>query len=270
MADKIHTHTLIGIDGISPKVPMDFMEFPIFHPSKDVLKDTLEWEYVSSINKKKRLVTITASPTICGRPNIYDLDLIMFFTSQILFLNDRGTRLSGWLRFHPNKYFEFAGKSNAGSKYQCVQKSLGRLCGTLISTNIYSENFECKKEFHIIEEWGCVRNTRTGRLSHIKVKPSEWLYDLILSTDVKTIDSSYFKISSPFIRRLTLIFTKHLGKKHVFNIGVEKLFKKHGSGGKIKNFRHKLKQLNNDEGNGFKFKILVNKSVDVRRKSEFL
>ena len=190
---------------------------------------------------------------------------MMFLTAQLLFAKDHGRAIDGWARFHPNKYFEFSKQGRESARYGRLEKTLSRLVGTLIRTNVYSEEFEALQEFHIIDAWRAVRNKKTGRMLCCEVKISDWLSSQIMNERVITLSTQYFEISSPFEKRLYLIFSKHVGQSAVWKITLEKLHQKHGRQGEFKRFKRELNSLNGLIL-GYRFEVNKNGIVEVRKR----
>jgi plasmid replication initiation protein len=253
---------MVGLDNLPPKCPVAFLEFPVFHPGDKPLREPYEWRYLSNRKNKSELMVVNIYPTKYGRPTIQDLDLIMFYTSQLVARLDRGIVLSNPIRFHANKFFEYSKSGSGGRDYDRLFASLRRLSGTLISTNVFGEGYETIQDIHLIDSWAAKRIN--GRLLEIEVSLSPYLYDAILVRDILTLSPEYFCLRSKFDRRLYLICHKHLGDKEKWNINLEKLFVKHGAGGSLKAFKHKLSRRK-ALTKFFSIKVMKGNLVQVRK-----
>lgn len=264
MSSDTGTPRLVGLDGLSLKCPLVFMEFPFFQVTKEKILTHENWSYISKRNNRVRKLMIELQPTVSGLPTIYDLNVVIFLCSQIVLLNDRGLEVADWVRFNPNKLFEFTRRTSGGTKYKGLQASLSRLAGTLITTNVVSDQYLHKNEFHLIDAWKCVSCLETGRMLHIEIKLSAWLLSQFDGKKIKTLSSNYFSITKPFTRRLYLIFAKHAGQTAEWKISIEKLHSKHGYRGSKKSFKHKL--ANFDTASiGFVVRSLPNEIISISR-----
>ncbi|MGA9308262.1 MAG: replication initiator protein A, partial [Candidatus Sulfotelmatobacter sp.] len=67
-----------------------------------------------------------------------------------------------------------------------------------ITTNIKANGEEITEGFGLIESWRVVRETKSGRMSELKVRLSDWVYRIIQGSEVLTLSRDYFRQCLPF------------------------------------------------------------------------
>jgi hypothetical protein len=77
----------------------------------------------------------------------------------------------------------------------------------------------------------------------VEIKLSDWVFNAIKGEEVLTLHPDYFRLSKPLERRVYELARKHCGKQPSWQISLETLFKKSGSQGQVKRFRHMVKNI---------------------------
>jgi len=223
-------------DDLSYKCPMVLMEYPFFSPSKEPYPHISEWR-----DYKGKFLKVM--PGADGSPTIYDLRILIFITSQLVAAKEFTRPTSRKIKLHVNKLLTELGSKTGSSEYNAIKSGIRRLKTTSIETTVSEKNTVTNTGFSLIDSYVIVTDKRTGRMLSIDLVVSEWLYEEIMSDRVKTLSPDYFSLTSPFQMRLYLIFHKHLGNQHAFQIGLKKLHMKHGSKDTESKFRYKLKAI---------------------------
>lgn len=226
----------------------DFFTCDVFDSFKD---DIASMEHpVFSLSKKpdhrmlvyqKDGVTIKIKPSYTGLATIFDKDILLYLAGALMNSKNSGQAISKTVRFTTYDYIVATNKSLGGVQYKQLQEGLERLNGTLIQTNIKTNNKEITKEFGLIESWEVIKED--GRLTSIEVTLSDWFYNSILGNAVLTIDKDYFRLRKPIERRLYELARKHCGNQTTWKIKLENLRDKLGVTSQMKLLRFNMKKI---------------------------
>ena len=138
-------------------------------------------------------------------------------------------------------------RETSGDAYRRLREAFERLAGTRITTNIATGGVEVTKGFGLIESWEIVRLTSkgrgAGRMSHVAVTLSDWLYQAVLSNAVLTLSREYFTLRKPLERRIYELVRKHCGRQQSWTVSVDTLLKKSGSASPRRVFRKMLRDM---------------------------
>ncbi|MFX1767931.1 replication initiator protein A [Paraburkholderia sp. A1RI-2L] len=222
---------------VSVKDDRHTMEHPFF--SLKTQKDTAIRHYTH------KGIEITVTPSVAGIATIWDKDLLIFATSQLVegINRQRGDIRNRKVRFSAYSYLLATGKQTGGKDYAAILKSLSRLKGTVIETNIQVGGKILRKGFGLIEDWETVEDANGSGMGSIEITLSAWLFEAVQALEVLTINRAYFKIRGGVEKRLYEIARKHCGRQATWSIGEEELFKKTGSTGSIRDFRRILREV---------------------------
>ncbi|MBL4571585.1 MAG: replication initiator protein A [Gammaproteobacteria bacterium] len=181
------------------------------------------------------------TPSVKGRATIYDKDILIFATSQIMAKVNEGLEPVSRIRINCHELLKFCNRGTAGKDYERLVAALDRLAGTRISTNITSGDTETYTNFGLIDE-GSVKRTRglDGRIKWVELKVSDWVFDAIKNKAVLTLNPAYFRLRQPTARRIYEIARKHCGRKNSFIISLSILQKKAGSVAPERDFKRTL------------------------------
>jgi plasmid replication initiation protein len=226
-------------------------------------RETMERPFFS-LSKRKRLrpidyqspdgrVWIKVSPHgEHGMATIWDADILIWATSQILERCRRGEPMQRVIAFRPNELLRAIGRVyNAsgcagGKSYVELKAALDRLKNTNIRTNIRVLNGNRLRRdegsFSWIDEWRYVE--AEGEAPLMEFELSRWVYEGILQRGgVLAIDPAYFSIDGGLERALYRIARKHAGLQGAFRIHLDTLHKKAGSDASLREFRRMLKGI---------------------------
>lgn len=194
---------------------------------------------------KNRNITVTVEPTSSGMATIFDKDVWIYSISKLQEAINNNEEISRIICFTPYDFLVTANREIGGRTYNELKKSLKRLSGTRITTNIVY--FDEKQEsigFGLIDSWRIIEDKK-GKLDigMIEVTLPDWLYQALYKKKMLKISPDYFRIRKAIDRRLYEIARKHCGNQREFTIALEKLHLKTGSTALLKMFRHNIKQL---------------------------
>jgi plasmid replication initiation protein len=226
-------------------------------------RETMERPFFS-LSKRKRLkpidyrspdgkVWVEVSPhQKFGMATIWDADILIWATSQILEHKRRGEALGRVLRFRPNELLRAIGRVDkttgkaSGERYADLKAALDRLKNTSIRTNIRmlrgNRLRHAEGSFSWIDEWRYVEVE--GELPMMELELSRWVYEGVLEQGgVLAIDPAYFRIEGGLERALYRIARKDVGQQEGFRIGLETLYTKTGSDAGVREFRRMMKRI---------------------------
>ncbi|SAL05756.1 replication initiator protein A [Caballeronia calidae] len=190
-------------------------------------------------------VEITITPSVLGLATIWDKDLLIYATSQLVQgINEgRTDAVNRTVRFTAYDYFVSTNRGTSGAEYESLERTLERLKGTQIKTNIATGGERRKRGFGMIEDWEIVERGRDGKMVAIELTLSKWLYNAVQALEVLTINKDYFRLTGGLEKRLYELARKHCGNQALWTVGEEILFKKSGSTGTLREFRRLLKEI---------------------------
>jgi hypothetical protein len=108
-------------------------------------------------------------------------------------------------------------KRKRSQGYRRLTDAFDRLSGTRIKTNILANHEAILDGFGLIESFRIVRQTRSGRMSELKVRLSDWMYNTIQGSEVLTLSRDYFRLREPVDRRVYELARKHCGEQEALS-----------------------------------------------------
>ena len=218
-----------------PKDDMASMEHPIFSLSTKPDSRRRKYEHNGS--------TIEIIPSESGLATIHDKDVLIYCISQLMVGMNEGIRPEKTLYLKAHDLLIATNRMTTGRGYQLLREALVRLRGTTIVTNICTNDEEVTEGFGLIDSWRTIRQTKSGRMSEIKIELSDWMFNAVLGQEVLTINRDYFRLRKPIERRIYELARKHCGQQSEWSIKAHTLQKKCGSTGPHKLFRQRLRTL---------------------------
>jgi len=222
----------------SPRDDLASMESPVFSLSKNPDRTIRKYEHNG--------VTLTVTPSMLGMANIWDKDILIYCTSQLIAGINLGREPSQTVRITGYDLLKATNRHTGGKDYDRLEQAFERLAGTRLKTNIETGDNRDRQGFGLIENWKIAERNDDDRMSHIDVKLSDWLYRAVLSKEVLSISPDYFRLRGGIERRIYEIARKHCGKQASWRISIELLYKKTGAKSPIKRFRHEVKRIANE------------------------
>lgn len=190
-------------------------------------------------------VSVIVKPNSDGLATIFDKDIWIYSISKLQSAINNNEEISRTVCFTPYDYFLTTNRDMGGKNYKLLEKSLSRLKGTTITTNIvHTEDKQETVQFGLIDSWRLVEEKK-GKLDvgMVEVTLPDWLYQALSKKKILKISADYFRIRKAIDRRIYEIARKHCGSQNDFQISLEKLHLKSGSSSILKSFRHNIKQL---------------------------
>ncbi|ABD57182.1 replication initiator protein A [Jannaschia sp. CCS1] len=218
-----------------PKGDLGTMEHPVFSLATRPDRRILTYEHNG--------VEITVTPSVKGRATIFDKDILIFCTSQLMAAINANRPVSRTLQLTAHDLLLATGRDRSGDGYKRLRAAFERLAGTRITTNLITGGVEVTQGFGLIEAWQIVRRTRNGRMVSVSVTLSEWLYRAALTKSVLTLSRQYFRMRKPLERRIYELARKHCGRQNEWRVSVDTLLKKSGSASPRRVFRAMLREM---------------------------
>lgn len=229
-------------DSLPFKDDMATMEHPLFTLSTK--PDKRELSYVNNG------VKIQIQPSYHGLPTIYDKDVLLYCGSQLMErINQGDSAPPKTMRISLHDLLMVTNRKTNGEGYKLIKKSINRLTGSLIKTNIETDNTKQESMFHILESAEFVESKRIeGRLVAMEITLSDWFYNSLIAKQVLTIDREYFRLRKSIDRRLYEIARKHCGNtKYHWSVNLDTLHVKTGSRDVLAKFRAAVKLLEKED-----------------------
>jgi plasmid replication initiation protein len=250
----------------APKGDMGSMEHPVF--SLTTKPDMRPREYQNGET------FIKVSPSAKGLATVHDRDVLIYCISQCVAALNEGKKVNRKLQIKAYDMLVATNRQTSGRGYELLQDSLRRLQGTQIETNIRQGGEERFAVFGLIDRAETKSLTRNGRMQEIEITLSDWVFDAIENNHVLTLDRQYFQLRKPIERRLYELARKHCGKQTQWEIGLDKLAKKAGSGSTSKEFKRMITKViadNEQHGHIPEYAFAIHEDVlTVRYKKQTL
>ncbi|MQX79377.1 replication initiator protein A, partial [Sinorhizobium medicae] len=215
----------------------DLMAKPFFSLSKSPRVTPIDF------SDNKSSILVEAAP-VHGMANMWDADLLIWVTSQIVEARDAGLRTSRRITTTPYQILKFIGRGTSSRDYQRLKAALNRLQSTTISIAIRQPLKGGSHRFSWINEWKELAD-RNGRPQGIEIILHDWLYRAALDDrSVLTIDRAYFDLTGGLERWLYRIVRKHGGKQRGgWRFDFRHLHQKSGSLSPFKRFAFELRDI---------------------------
>jgi len=221
---------------VIPKSDIASMEHPLFTLSTKPDITIRDYEHNGN--------TVKITPSVLGLASIHDKDILIYCISQLMAGINQGENPSRKVRFKAHDLLVTTNRPTGGESYTRLNQAFDRLTGTLIETNIKTNNQEINEKFHILDKVKIVySDPKIKRMVEIEVTLSEWLYNSVIGQEILSINHDYFRLRKPIERRIYEIARKHCGKQKQWHIRIKNLHKKVGSSGSIKKFREVISHL---------------------------
>ncbi|MEM8500688.1 MAG: replication initiator protein A [Pseudomonadota bacterium] len=230
---------IADIVDVSGRSDLETMEFPLFTISKT--KDLSTYRY----EDPNRDIWIEVVPSVDGRANIFDKDLLIYCLGQLTEARNRGRSITRRIQLIPRDFMVSTGRSTGGKDYNRLHESLARLRGTTIRTNLGEGTTQRGEVFGLIDDANIV--AENGRTIGLELTISERLFKALSNGRVLAYNEAYFDLKSPLHRRLYELCRKHCGQQPLWEIGLEKLHNKVGSNSSLREFKRVLGRAERDQ-----------------------
>ena len=231
------THDLFICDVLDaiPKDDMASMEHPIFSLATKPDTRILKYEHKN--------VAVEITPSARGLATIFDKDILIYCISQLMAKKNAGEPLAQTLHLNAHDLLVWTNRETSGDAYRRLKEAFDRLSGTRITTNIKANGEEITEGFGLIDSWRIIRETKSGRMSEMKVNLSDWLYRIIQGSEVLTLSRDYFRLRKPTDRRVYELARKHCGEQDEWSISLDLLQKKVGASSHRWEFKSMVREL---------------------------
>lgn len=221
-------------DTVSFRDDIASMEYPIF-----ALKagDTRTRYY------EHNNFNLTIRATELGLATVHDKDIWIYCISKLMQAIHEGEEISRTIRFTTYDFLVSTNRDIGGRQYELLKDSLERLSGTRLTTSLNTGGITDERGFGLIDSWRIIKEDGSGRMVNLELTLPDWLYRSIMSKEVLTISSDYFRLRKPLDRRIYELARKHCGHQKEWKISLNLLHKKTGSTANIRKFRMNLKSL---------------------------
>lgn len=184
---------------------------------------------------------------LLGMPTIYDKDLLLYCGSILMDELNQGRKPPQEIYISGHDFLIATNRGTHGDDYKRLKKTLDRLAGCYIKTNIKTNKKKQIEGFTLIS-YKYIESVRIEKRNiGIKIRLCDWFYNSLIANEVLSINHDYFRLSKPLERRLYEIARKHCGNQKTWKIGVEKLQHKTGSRSRPNDFLKMLKTIISDK-----------------------
>lgn len=211
----------------------DLMAYPFFALSKK--------KATKIIFSYKDIEIKIVAPDETGIATIYDLDFLIWLTSQMSNLLNRGEIPPQTILIRPSGFFRDTGRKRTGKEYHALASTLERLKSTTILTNIKAGGYTYSKGFSWLSSFETLRDKK-GKILGTKIELSQWFYiRCIKDRAFLAIDPAYFSLSSGIERWMYGLARKYVGNNQAWTFKIETLYKLYpNQDRKIRFFRRDL------------------------------
>lgn len=239
----------------NPRCVQDIMAYPYFSLTKQ--KRTKPMRFA---NKEQNIRIEVHGLEIHGIANIHDADLLLWFSAEVRRHYEKTGRITHRIFYNPRKMLVEIGRGKGGMQIKRLQESLERLVSTYIHTTVRTEHQEKKGGFHWLDSWTSSEDNKTGEPKNFwSVSMSDWLIQgIIQDTNILTLNTDYYALTSGLEKRLYQIARKHAGKQNFGAVmTMDTLYKKTGSSEDTRKFAYKVRELAREKGSLLDYNISV-------------
>lgn len=215
----------------------DLMAWPFFSLAKS--------RRVTPIDFRMGDITIRVEATIeHGMATIWDADILIWASSQIVDARDRGLRTSRMMAATPHEILTFIGRGTSAREYRLLKAAFDRLQSTTVATSIRQPIERRMHRFSWINEWK-ERADHRGRPLGVELVLPDWFYSgIMVDAFVLTIDRAYFDLTGGIERWLYRLVRKHGGRQaHGWSFDLRHLHVKSGALSAYKRFAFEIRDI---------------------------
>ena len=179
-----------------------------------------------------------------GIATIWDADILIWTTSQIVQARDAGLPTSRRLGATPREILTFIRRGTSVRDYDRLKAALDRLQSTSVSTSIRQVASRRLHRFSWINEWKELASGSGAPLGLELILP-DWFYAAITdSTRVLTVHPGYFDLTGGIERWLYRLVRKHAGSQpRGWRFDIPFLHRKSGSLARLSDFALDLRRI---------------------------
>ena len=179
-----------------------------------------------------------------GIATIWDADILIWTTSQIVEARDAGLPTSRRVAATPREILKFIRRGTSVRDYQRLRAALDRLQSTSVSTSIRRTVTRRLHRFSWINEWKELASGSGAPLGIELILP-DWFYSAITDPSrILTIDPAYFGLTGGIERWLYRLARKHVGSQpRGWRFDFPFLHRKSGSLARVSDFAVDLRRI---------------------------
>ncbi|EGG78581.1 replication initiator protein A [Gluconacetobacter entanii] len=184
-----------------PRDVRDLMGRPFFPLGKTPRVIPVDYE------ARHASVTVSA-PDGSGMATIWDADVLLWLTGQIVDALNHDLWVSRHVRFTPWRLFQDLGWATGANEYRRLHGALGRLAATTVATNIRNGADWREKPF----TW--ISDVRISREDGVALTLADWLMEAACDRSrVLSVDPAYFRLGGGLERWLYRLARRHAGRQ---------------------------------------------------------
>lgn len=179
-----------------------------------------------------------------GIATIWDADILIWMTSQVVEARDAGLPTSRRMGATPREILTFIHRGTSVRDYDRLKAALDRLQSTSVVTSIRQVSARRMHRFSWINEWKELA-TESGRPVGLELILPDWLYAAITDrTRVLTIHPGYFQLTGGIERWLYRLVRKHAGSQpRGWRFDIPFLHQKSGSLARLSDFAMDMRHI---------------------------
>lgn len=212
--------------------------------------------------------TLEVKPSTDGIPLMKDKNILIYAASQLATAINKGRAPERTIKMTVFDFLKATNKGTGGEDYYQFLRSLDRLQGTTLKTNIKTGDRLQTKAFGILDSYEVIEysiDRKTGETNKksattVEITLSEWQYNAILAGELLTLDKDYFRLKSPTHMAIYLQIRKHCGKQGKWKINFKTFQKKIGHKGELYKLRKIVKALA-DKGGLLEYVISIDEDM---------
>jgi len=212
--------------------------------------------------------TLEVKPSTDGIPLMKDKNILIYAASQLATAINKGRAPERTIKMTVFDFLKATNKGTGGEDYYQFLRSLDRLQGTTLKTNIMTGNKLQTKAFGILDSYEVIEysiDRKTGKTNKksattVEITLSKWQYNAILSGELLTLNDNYFRLKSPTHMAIYLQIRKHCGKQGKWKVNLKTFQKKIGHKGELYKLRKIVKALS-DKGGLLEYAISIDNDM---------
>ncbi|BCI65720.1 hypothetical protein AAJCM20276_03440 [Acetobacter aceti] len=164
---------------------------------------------VIPVDYEARHASVTVSaPDGSGMATIWDADVLLWLTGQIVDALNHNLWVSRHVRFTPWRLFQDLGWATGANEYRRLHGALGRLAATTVATSIRHGADWREKPF----TW--ISGLRITRDEGVALTLADWLMEAACDRSrVLSVDPAYFRLGGGLERWLYRLARRHAGRQ---------------------------------------------------------
>ena len=223
-----------------PKDDMASMEHPLFTLATKPDRRILRYEHGAAV--------IEVTPSVKGLATIHDKDVLIFCVSQLVAALNAGRPTGPVLHLKAHDLLVATNRETSRRRLPAAQGGARAAVGDAHRHQHRDRRGGVDPRLRADRRLGDLRKTRGGRMIHVTVTLSDWMYRSVVSKSVLTLHRDYFHLRKPLERRVYEIARKHCGRQAEWRIGLELLLKKTGSTSPRRVFRKMIRDIAEEDG----------------------